>query len=69
MKEEGAEVTLKTAIVGKYVAWVVDAKYSDDTYIDIYLFKADDKLRFVSIEGPDDTNENFSIPKTFSLTK
>ena len=70
VKNEGAEATLKTAIVGgKYVAWVVDAKYSDTSYIDIYLFKADNKLHFVSIEGPDDTNDNFEIPKTFSLTK
>lgn len=69
IEEEGNEATLKTAIVDKYVAWVVDAKYTDGTYIDIYLFKADGKLHFVSIEGPDDTNDNFEIPKTFSLTK
>lgn len=69
VKNEGAEATLKTAIVDKYVAWVVDAKYSDTSYIDIYLFKADGKLHYVAIEGPDDTNENFNIPKTFSLTK
>ena len=70
VRSEGAEATLKAATVGgKYVAWVVDAKYSDTSYIDIYLFKADNKLHFVSIEGPDDTNDNFEIPKTFSLTK
>jgi len=69
IKSEGAEATLKTAIVDKYVAWVVDAKYSDTSYLDIYLFKADGKLHYVAIEGPDDTNENFNIPKTFSLTK
>ncbi|MBR5370485.1 MAG: zinc-ribbon domain-containing protein [Bacilli bacterium] len=69
IESEGNEAVIKTAIIGKYIAWVVDAKYTDGTYIDIYLFKADDKLHFVSIEGPDDTNENFNIPKTFSLTK
>ena len=70
IESEGAEANLKTAIVGnKYVAWVVDAKYSDTSYIDIYLFKANDKLYYVAIEGPDDTNDNFEIPKTFSLTK
>ena len=47
----------------------MDAKYTDGTYIDIYLFKANGKLHYVSIEGPDDTNDNFNIPKTFSMTK
>jgi hypothetical protein len=69
IESEGKEVEIKTAIVGKYLAYKVDAKYADDSYIDIYLFKADDKLHYVSIEGPDDTNDNFEIPKTFSLTK
>ncbi len=65
----GNEATLTSAIIGRYVAYKVDAKYTDGTYIDIYLFKADGKLHYVSIEGPDDTNDNFNIPKTFSLTK
>ena len=70
IESEGNEVVLKTAIIGsKYVAYKLDAKYSDNSYIDIYLFKADDKLRFISIEGPDDTNESFEIPKTYSLSK
>ena len=70
IESEGNEVVLKTAIIGsKYVAYKLDAKYTDGTYIDIYLFKADGKLRFVSIEGPDDTNDNFEIPKTYSVSK
>ena len=70
IEAEGNEAKLTTAIVGnKYVAWKVDAKYTDGTYIDIYLFKANDKLRFVSIEGPDDANDNFDIPKTYSVSK
>ena len=70
IESEGNEAKLTTAIIGnKYVAWKVDAKYTDGTYIDIYLFKANDKLRFVSIEGPDDTNDNFDIPKTYSVSK
>ena len=69
LESEGAEVKLTTAIIGKYVAYKLDAKYTDGTYIDIYLFKANDKLRFVSIEGPDDTNDNFDIPKTYTVSK
>lgn len=70
IESEGNEAKLTTAVIGtKYVAWKVDAKYTDGTYIDIYLFKADGKLRFVSIEGPDDTNDNFDIPKTYSVSK
>ena len=66
---EGNTATLTSAIIGRYVGYKVDAKYTDGTYIDIYLFKANGKLHYVSIEGPDDTNDNFNIPKTFSITK
>ena len=70
IESEGNEATITTAVIDKYVAWKVDAKYTDGTYIDIYLFKASDgKLHFVSIEGPDDTNDNFKIPYTFSMSK
>lgn len=69
IEAEGNEVRLTTAIIGSYVAYKLDAKYTDGTYIDIYLFKADGKLRFVSIEGPDDTNDNFNIPKTYTISK
>ena len=67
--KEGNEATLTSAIIGRYVGYKVDAKYTDGTYMDVYLFKANGKLHYVSIEGPDDTNDNFNIPKTFSITK
>jgi hypothetical protein len=66
---EGNEATIKTAIIGKYVAYKVECKYTDGTYLDAYLFKADGKLRYVSIEGPDNTNDNFKIPTTYSVEK
>lgn len=72
IKEEDAGNTSYYIItyVGNYRGYVVRAKYSDGTYIDIYLFKAsDNKLHYVAIEGPDRYNDNFQIPKTFSMTK
>lgn len=69
MTTEGASVVLTATIIDKYIAYKLDAKYSDGSYIDIYLFKADGKLRYLSIEGPDDTNDNFEIPKTYSISK
>ena len=70
IKEEGNEASYKYTFIGKYTAYVVNAKYTDGTYLDAYLFKADDnKLHYISIEGPDNSSDNFDIPKTFKLTK
>lgn len=67
---EGNEAEVKYTKIAKYYGYVVNAKYTDGTYLDAYLFKADDgKLHYVAIEGPDKYNENFKIPNTFSLTK
>lgn len=70
IKEEGNESSYTFGRIGKYSCYVVNAKYTDGTYLDAYLFKADDgKLHYVSIEGPDKDSDNFDIPDTFSLTK
>lgn len=70
IKSEGEEATYKYTKIAKYYGYVVNAKYADGTYLDAYLFKADDgKLHYVAIEGPDNTNDNFKIPDTFSITK
>ena len=70
IKEEGEEATYRYTKISKYYGYVVEAKYSDGTYLDAYLFKADDgKLHYVAIEGPDKNNDNFEIPQTFSMTK
>ena len=70
IKEEGNEANITFSTIGKYTGYVVHAKYTDGTYLDAYLFKADDdKLHYVSIEGPDKDNDNFDIPDTFTLEK
>lgn len=70
IKEEGNTSYYLTTYVGGYRGYVVHATYTDGTYLDIYLFKADDeKLHYVAIEGPDRYNDNFDIPKTFTLKK
>ncbi len=67
---EGETATYKYTKIAKYYGYVVNAKYADGTYLDAYLFKADDgKLHYVAIEGPDNTNDNFKIPDTFSINK
>jgi len=70
IKEEGNTAYYLTTYVAGYRGYVVHATYTDGTYLDIYLFKASDsKLHYVAIEGPDKYNDNFDIPKTFSMTK
>lgn len=68
--EENAEAKVEYTRISKYYGYKVSAKYPDGTYLDAYLFKADDdKLHYVSIEGPDKENDNFKIPDTFSINK
>ncbi len=70
IKEEGNSSYYLTTYVAGYRGYVVHATYTDGTYLDIYLFKAnDDKLHYVAIEGPDKYNDNFDIPKTFTMEK
>ena len=70
IESEGNEASYRYTKIAKYWGYVVEAKYTDGTYLNAYLFKADDgKLHYVSIEGPDKYNDNFKIPDTFSLTK
>ena len=67
---ENADAKVVYSKIAKYYGYKVEAKYPDGTYLDAYLFKADDgKLHYVSIEGPDNTNDNFKIPDTFSINK
>lgn len=68
--QENAEAKVVYSTISKYYGYKVEAKYPDGTYLDAYLFKADDgKLHYVSIEGPDNTNDSFKIPDTFSMNK
>lgn len=70
IKNEGATSYYISATIGGYKGYVVKGSYTDGTKIDSYIFKTEDGvLRFVSIEGPDRYNENFDIPKTFTLKK
>lgn len=67
---EGNEASVKYTKISTYYGYVVNAKYTDGTYLDAYLFKASDgKLHYVAIEGPDNTNDSFKIPDTFSMSK
>ena len=70
IKGEGATATYEGATgIGRYNGYVIHGHYSDGTYIDSYIFKANDVLHFVSIEGPSKYSDFFDIPKTFTLTK
>ena len=67
---EGNTAEVHYTKISTYYGYVVNAKYTDGTYLDAYLFKASDgKLHYVAIEGPDNTNDSFKIPDTFSMTK
>ena len=66
---EGNTATVSYTKISTYYGYVVNAKYTDGTYLDAYLFKANGKLHYVSIEGPNKYNDNFKIPETFSLEK
>ena len=70
VKGEGASAYYITTTIGGYSGYVIHAIYTDGTKLDSYIFKTEDNvLRFVSIEGPDKFNDNFDIPKTFTLKK
>ena len=70
IKGEGATAYYISTKIAGYDGYVVKGSYTDGTKIDSYIFLTNDgELRFVSIEGPDRYNENFDIPKTFTLTK
>ena len=67
---ENADAKVVYTKISKYYGYKVEAKYPDGTYLDAYLFKTENgKLHYVSIEGPDNTNESFKIPDTFSINK
>lgn len=70
IKGEGASSYYISATIGKYNGYVVKGSYTDGTKIDSYIFLTEDGvLRFVSIEGPNRYDDNFDIPKTFTLKK
>lgn len=70
IKNEGVNPTYTATTIGNFTGYKISAKYTNGTYIDIYVFKAsDNKTHYISIEGPDSSNENFKIPQTFSMTK
>lgn len=70
IQSENADAKVEYTKISKYYGYKVSAKYPDGTYLDAYLFKTDDdKLHYVSIEGPDKYNDNFKIPDTFSMNK
>lgn len=69
--EEGVQqVSYNDSKIGKYNGYLISTYYSDGTWLYIYLIKAEDnKIHYISIEGPDKNSEYFNIPSTFSLKK
>ena len=63
-----APCSKKETTIGKYKAYVISTQYSDGIYLDAYLLKAEDGIiHYIAIEGPDNKNDYFKIPNTFSL--
>ncbi len=70
IKREASTATKKGTMIGSYPGYVINSKYPDGTYLDAYLFEAEDnKIHYIAIEGPDNTSEYFKIPNTFTLTE
>ena len=69
MKSEGVDVKTATVKMGDYTAYQVYGKYeSENTWLVAWVFETKDgQTRSLAIEGPDASNEAFSIPDTFTL--
>ena len=69
MKSEGVDVKTATVKMGDYTAYQVYGKYeSENTWLVTWVFETKDgQTRSLAIEGPDASNEAFSIPDTFTL--
>ena len=62
---QGAEVQL-----GKYNAFQIYGQASNNVWVLVYFFEAEDGYtHYVGVEGPDRNNEAFKIPETFKVKK
>ena len=67
--ENTTNISVSDASIGGYSAKKLRAFYpSENTWLDIYFVKANNKMYYISIEGPDSNSDYFKqIPDTFSL--
>ena len=67
-EKEGYNISMTQTTIDKYRAYMLEYQISG-TWINVYFFKADDnKVHYMSIEGPDKNSTYFNIPKTYRLT-
>jgi|GEM_PF-5411143 len=72
LEEDGVEnATSEVSKLGDYDAYKISGYYVDrNMHLVIWIFEAEDnKTHYVSVEGPDESNEKFEIPVKFSLKK
>lgn len=72
LEEDGVEnATSEVSKLGDYDAYKISGHYVDrNMHLVIWIFEAEDnKTHYVSVEGPDESNEKFEIPVKFSLKK
>lgn len=73
LKEENevTDLTGATVTIANYTAYQVYCYYPNEKiWLVTWIFEAeDDKIHFLSVEGPDRNSEHFNIPKTFTLKK
>ena len=72
LEEDGVEnATSEVSKLGDYDAYKISGYYVDrNMHLVIWIFEAEDnKTHYVSVEGPDESNEKFEIPAKFSLKK
>ena len=72
LEEDGVEnATSEVSKLGDYDAYKISGYYVDrNMHLVIWIFEAEDnKTHYVSVEGPDESNEKFEIPTKFSLKK
>lgn len=66
-EQKGVSVNMTPTTIDKYNAYKLEY-LSEGVWLNIYFFKAEDnKVHYISIEGPDKNSEYFNIPKTFKL--
>lgn len=66
--EGTTNIEVSDATIGGYAAKRVRAYYpADNTWLDMYYVSVNNKLYYISIEGPDKDSDNFKIPSTFTL--
>lgn len=66
--EGTTNIDVSDANIGGYAAKRVRAYYpADNVWLDMYYISINNKLYYISIEGPDKDSDYFKIPNTFTL--